>query len=232
MPNYTLAELMSHATTRAGRRADIDKSDVSFMVNLAWEEVARIAPHVLHERVAVSSTTSGDYRVTLPSDFDSPINLSIFTTDSGSGKTLTMVSPSYMDESGFWPVGEPQRYMLYNNWLELHPAPDSGTSTGGVYSQYSLQIRYQSFATDLVAETDVPSCSTSWRKAILYGAEAEVWAYVNNPTQEAIARQRYLNYVAQVESDEAKRKQALDRPGVWPVYPEVRTVSRRSFDVV
>jgi hypothetical protein len=197
------------------------------MVNLAWEEVARIAPHVLHERVAVASTTSGDYRVTLPSDFDSPINLSIFTTDSGSGKTLTMVNPSYMDESSFWPVGEPQRYMLYSNWLELHPAPDNNDS-----SDYSLQIRYRSFATDLIDETDVPSCSTDWRKAILYATEAEVWAYVNNPTQEAIARQRYINHVAQVKSDDAKRQMGMDRMGFWPIYPEVREVSKRSFDVV
>lgn len=232
MPSYTLAELLSHATARAGRRADIDKSDVSFMVNLAWEEVARVAPHVLHERVAVSSTTSGDYRVTLPADFDSPINLSIFTTDSGSGKTLTLVSPDYVDESSFWPVGEPQRYVLYNNWLELHPAPDSGTSTGGVYSQYSIQIRYRSFATDLVEESDVPSCSTDWRKAILYGAEAEIWAYVNNPTQEAIARQRFYNYMTQVESDQAKRQRDASGLRVRPVYPEVRAVSKRSFDLV
>lgn len=223
MPSWTLANLMSQATTRAGRRDDILKSDVSFWVNASYQEVAQLTEYALQERIAVSSTTSGEYRVDLPTDFHALLNLSIWTTDSGSGRTLTQVRPSYIDESGFYPVGEPQRYAVYADWLELHPSPDSG---------YSLQMRYLSMTTDLVEESDVPSLDTAWRKAVLYLSEAEMWAMSDNPAQEAIARQRYYNYVNSLENLHAKRQKDRDGLRVHPVYPEVRSTSKRSFDVV
>lgn len=223
MPSYTLADLMSQATTRAGRRADIKKSDVSFWVNTAYEEVAAIADRMLSEQTERYSLSSGSQYVPVPSGFESPIALSLYTLDSGSGKTLTEISPHRFDESNAFPVGEPQRYVFFNENVYLHPAANSF---------YSLELRYRSYVTDLLAETDVPSMTTAWRKAILYLTEAEVWAFVDNPTQEAIARQRYYNYVSQLESDRARRQQDKSGLRVNPVYPEVRAVSKRSFDVV
>lgn len=223
MPSWTLADLMSQATTRAGRRDDIAKSDVSFWVNASYQEVAQLTEYALQERIAVSSTTSGEYRVDLPTDFHALLNLSIWTTDAGSGRTLTQTNINQIDESGFYPLGTPQRYTIYANWLELHPSPDSG---------YSLQMRYLSMTTDLTAETDVPSLETAWRKAILYLTEAELWAYSDNPEQEAIARQRYYNYVNSLENLHARRQKNRDGMRVYPIYPEVRPTSKRSFDVV
>ena len=77
MPSYTLAELMSNAPRRAGRRGDLDASEVSFYVNMAYEEIRDATQHALSEKIAVSSTTSGENRVELPSDFNSPINVSV-----------------------------------------------------------------------------------------------------------------------------------------------------------
>ena len=225
MPSYSLAELMSHATARAGRRADLDKSDVSFYVNISYFEVAEQLPDELREQIAVSSTTSGENRVTLPTDFDAPINISILSNSVGgySDHTLVQVSPSYVDSEGFYPVGTPQHYVLYSDFLELHPSPDSA---------YSLQIRYTSMITDLTAETDVPSIHTSARKAILYLTESEVYTDVGDDARAASRRALAFSYLATLKNKHARRMQASDRWGVRPAYPEVRAVSRRSFDVV
>jgi len=214
---------MSNATARAGQRSDLDASDVSFAVNMAWEEISSIQECALMEKIAVSSATSGQNRIELPEDFSGIINISITTSDHGSGKTLTRVSASRVDESGFDPIGRPQRYVLYNNWLELHPSPDSG---------YSLQLRYTSFATDLVELTQVPSCTTAWRKAILYLAEAEIRALTNDLVGEAAARQRVFNYVNQLKADEARRQRDESGMRASHTYQDIRQRSQRSFDVV
>lgn len=224
MPNYTLAELMSNATTRAGRRGDLDQSEVSFYVNMAYEEVRDATEHALSEKIAVSSTTSGENRIELPSDFGSPINVSVLTSQIGSGRTMRRVSASRVDSTGFFPLGTPQRYVLFNNWMELHPSPDSG---------YSIQLRYNSMLTDLVALGDVPSVSTPWRKAILYLAEAEIHAAVDNTPGEIKARQRYAAYAAQLKNTEYRRQR--DESGMGRgghSYRDLRPRSRRSFDVV
>ncbi len=193
------------------------------MVNMAWQEVAQIAERNLAERIAVSSTTTGENRIDLPADFDSPINISITTSDHGSGKTLTRISASVADQSGFDPIGRPQRYVLYHNFLELHPSPDSG---------YSLQLRYRSFATDLLALTDVPSCSTPWRKAILYKTEAEIYRFIEDEVRAAQRDAVYVNYVAALENDAVRRQRDESGMRANLVYPDIRRRSKRSFDVV
>ena len=227
MPSYNLGEIMSYSTRRAGRREDLDPSVVSFYANTAYEEVVEIADHEFHEQLTRTSITSGEYKITLPNDFHSPVNVSLYTTASGSGLTLEQVQASSLDQGSRWPLGTPQRYMLYRDWLELDPGPDTSTS-----SRYSLQIRYRSHATDLIDTTDVPSISTPWRKAVMYLTEAEVMADINNYVGEAIARQRYSNYVQLLENRNAKRQAAEGGRGVHPVYQEVRAQSKRSFDIV
>jgi len=223
MPSYTLSELLSFSTAFAGRRDDIDQSDVSYMVNMSYIEVADITKHKLTEKIAISSTTSGENRIDLPADYDSIINLSRLTSDQGSGKTLVRISASRADDTGFQPNGTPQRYVLFNDFLEIHPSPDSG---------YSLQLRYHSQITDMLALTDVPSLSTPWRKAILYKTIAEIYAFTENPEGEIIAASRYNNYVQQLREDEGKRQH--DESGIRfsHSYKDVRQRSKRSFDVV
>jgi hypothetical protein len=223
MPQYNLGEIMSFSTRRMGRRADIDKSFVSFYVNASYFEVVAQLPDKLQERIAISSTTSGENRITLPSDFGEPINISILTTDHGSGKTLQQISESRYDERGTHPLGEPSSYVLYHNWLELLPSPDSG---------YSLQLRYRSIVTDMLEESEVPSVHTDARKAIWFLTEAEVAADIGDVDRESAARQRYVNYISTVKNESARRQRGQGRLGVNPVYPEVRVVSKRSFDVV
>ena len=130
IPSYTLGELMSKSTTRAGRRSNIDKSDVSFYVNISYFEVAGQLPDELREVIAVSSTTSGENRISLPTDFDAPINVSVLSNSVGgiSDHTLIQVDPSYVDSEGFYPVGTPRYYVLYGDFMELHPSPDSAYS--------------------------------------------------------------------------------------------------------
>jgi hypothetical protein len=216
---------MSKATTRAGRRADIDKSDVSFYVNISYFEVVDQLPDELREQIAVSSTTSGEYRVTLPTDFDAPINVSILSNSVGgfSDYTLIQVDPSYVDHQGFFPAGIPQRYVLYGDFLELHPSPNSA---------YSLQIRYTSRVTDLTAEADVPSIHTSARKAILYLTESEIFADVGDDARAASRRAFAFNYLSTLQNKHSRRMKAADRWGVRPIYPEARPASKRSFDIV
>ena len=227
MPSYNLGELMSWSTKRAGRRADITKSDSSFMVNMAYMTVASQFPDALQEQLAHSSTTSGEAKITLPSDYAAIINLSLFTTAAGSGKTLRMIEPSMADQSGRYPLGTPQKYVMFRDWFELFPTPDSNDD-----SHYSLQIRYRSQVTDLVEETEVPSVNTDARLAVLYLSEAEHWAYVNQPIEEALARQRYAAQLSTAQNVYARRQHATDLYGVRPIYPEVRPVSKRSFDIV
>ncbi len=227
MPSYTLGEIMSYTTRRAGRRDDLDQSVVSFYVNSAYEEVVAITEHEFHEQLTRTSITSGEFKITLPSNFHSPINVSLYSTRAGSGLTLEQVYPSALDQGSRYPLGTPQRYMLYRDWMELDPGPD--TSTG---SNFSLQIRYMSYSTDLVETTDIPSISTAWRKAVWYLAEAEVMADIKDYTAEALARQRYANYVGMLQDRDAKRQAAEGGRNVHPVYQEVRPSSKRSFDIV
>jgi hypothetical protein len=194
---------------------------------MAYMQVASQFPDALQEQVAHSSTTSGEERITLPTDYASMINLSLFTTTAGSGKTLRQIDASTIDQHGKYPLGTPQNYSLVRDWFILFPTPDSNDN-----SHYSLQIRYRSQVTDLVSESDIPSINTDARLAVLYLSEAEHWAYINQPQEEALARQRYAMQLSSAKNVYARRQRALDMSGVQPVYPEVRPVSKRSFDVV
>src|SRR3990167_93340 len=127
MPSWNLGELMSKAKARIGRRSDLTASEVSFWVNQAYFDVSDAVPHALQERLAVSSTTSGENRIDLPGDFSEFINISMewswstATSRVSSHKTLHPISASRADADGFLPPGEPEAYIAYNRWLELWP---------------------------------------------------------------------------------------------------------------
>lgn len=200
MPSWTLADLMSRATARIGRRSDIAGSDVSFWVNTAYQEIAQSVPHALLETITVSSTTSGENRLELPSDCMEVINLSWLTQlGTNSARTLRRTSVDRTDQAGFSPNGKPQEYALYNNWLELWPSPDSS---------YSLQLRYYAYPSDMTATTAVPSLATEWRPAVLYLAEAFLHEHLGNDFEGASARARYATYTASLKDTQARRQMA------------------------
>lgn len=222
MPEFTLGQLMSTATTRAGRRSDISASDVSQMVNEAYFEVASAVEPALTERIAVSSTTSGENRIDLPTDFFELINFSLewrtswSTTDSttSSTKTLNRISASQADAQGFYPIGEPQSYVLFSNWAELWPSPNSA---------YSLQVRYRSMVTDMIALSDVPSVATPYRVGILYKTMEKVHQHTGNYAAASAMNATYLDYMARQKSDEYRRQMGEGPQGLYPVYGPTTT---------
>jgi hypothetical protein len=199
MPSWTLGDLMSRATTRIGRRSDITLSDASFYVNMAYQEIAASEPSALMETLTVSSTTSGENRVELPADYMEMRTLSWYTTGESSAQTLRRMSVEHIDAQGPGTLGRPDRYALYNNWLELWPSPDSA---------YSLQMRYVAYPSDMTATTAVPSLATEWRPAVLYLAEALLHEHVGNAVEGAYARTNYVGYVSQLRNVEARRQAA------------------------
>lgn len=200
MPAWTLADLMSKATTRIGRRSDIAASDASFYVNMAYQEIAQATPHALLETLTVSSTTSGENRLELPSDCMELINLSWLTQlGTNSARTLRRTSNDRVDQAGFDEIGKPSEYNLFNNWLELWPSPDSA---------YSLQLRYYAYPADMSATTAVPSLATEWRPAVLYLTEALLHEHLGNDLEGATARTKYAGYVQSLKDTQARRQMA------------------------
>ena len=215
MPSYSLGELMSLATTDVGRRADIPISVASQRVNMAYFEVAGAVEHALLEQVAVSSTTSGENRIDLPTDYGEIVNLSLkWSTSTSSSavsntKTLRRMSASNADERGFLPVGEPQGYVMFNQWVEVWPSPDSA---------YSMQIRYRSMVTDMVQTSDVPSISTPFRHAIYIKTKELLHDYLGNYAASAAANRAYIDYMLRIKSDEARRQMGESRQGAHVIY--------------
>lgn len=209
MPAYNLGELLSQATYSVGRRADIPRSIVSFYANEAYMEVANQVPHALMERIAVSSTTSGENRIELPADFGEPIYFSLLSVN-GSVRTLQVAPISQVDSLyQSTSVGIPERYSLFNNWIELWPSPSSA---------WSLQARYMSVATDMIELDDVPSISTPWRAAILPKLEEKLHLSLGNYSAAALSQQRYLSYINSLPTDEGRRQRGEHPKGVRVAY--------------
>lgn len=205
MPTYTLGEIMSFATSAIGRRAEIGLSDASRIANEAYFEVWYAAPHAEAEKIAVSSTTSGENRIELPTDFHLPISASIIYRNSwstsssvySSYNTLQQVSSEYLDSTNPEPGGVPTKIAFYNSWIELSPSPDSG---------YSFQLRYQAGPVDLTSTSSVPSLTTPWRKAVELKTREGVAAFVKDAAAEAKASVDYLRYVSTLKDANAVRQ--------------------------
>lgn len=199
MPSWTLGDLMSMATARAGHRADISASTVSFWVNQAISEVWLSAPQAELEALVVSSTTSGNGRITLPSDHYETITLSYLSGfDETSARTLRRMSELQID-SRLTAWGPPREYVEYSTWLELYPSPNSA---------WSLQLRYRARPSDLTNTAAVPSLATEWRLPVLHLAEAYIHEYIGNVTEAAYARTRYAGTVAALKDANARRQTA------------------------
>lgn len=221
-----LGTCCSLATTLAGNRNDWALSEASTWANLALEQVCQAAGayHAPLEGLAVSSTTSGGNRIALPSDFDFPIAVTLYqgsTSTATTSRTTTAIPLKQRDsawvdaQANQFNGGIPDTYVLYGTWAELYPSPDSS---------YSLQLRYSTKQATLVQSTDTPSLDARWHQAWLYKTQELLEASRLNPQGESLARNRYLNYVSTIRTDNAQRQQ--DRRSMTLRPP----ISRRRLD--
>ena len=216
MPSYNLGQIMSSATAAVGRRADIDISDVSRLANDAYFEVWYAAPPEEAEKIAVSSTTSGENRIELPTDFYEPISAALIfrpswtTSGTSSYVTLKRVDASALDGKSPEPVGTPEEIAFYNSWMELWPSPNSA---------YSLQFRYRAGPTDLISTSSVPSLSTPWRKAVELKTREYVADFVGDEERSQKAQIQFLRYVSTLKTAQARRQSGEWKEGFRPYVP-------------
>jgi hypothetical protein len=218
MPQYTLGEILSSATAAIGRRDDISLSDASRLANDAYFEVVYAVSDMEFEKIAVSSTTSGENKIELPSDFHEPISASIvyrpsWSTSSSvnsSHLTLKIVGMEAMDGRNPEPGGVPEDLAFYNSWIELYPSPNSG---------YSFQLRYRAHPEDIVSLTSVPSLSTPWRKAVELKTREYLADFVDDEAASMKAAMQYQAYVATLKTAQARRQSGEWRQSVAAYVP-------------
>lgn len=209
MPILNLGQIASRATEMAGGRGDWTLSDASFWINVAFSDVYNKIGHTPLESVAVSSTTSGENRYQLPTDYGYGLALTLFQGSTNTSSTATVVirlkqqDPGWMDAQTLSPSGVPEAYEQYATWIQLWPSPNSA---------YSMQLRYQAKPATLVASTDTPTLDERWHAAVLFKTVELLEASRNNVEGEAMARNRYLNYVASIPTDLSLKQR--DRSGM------------------
>lgn len=156
---WTLRDIMSEATTVAKMSGtDIQPSRVSFYANQAQRDVANRIQQVEYERLATSSTSSGDDKMFLPTDCERVLNLS-FDTWSGN---LNIPQRNLQDiDAQSWgtQTGTPEFYVSYATWLELYPSPNSA---------YSLLMRYVARLSDMTSLDAIPSVDTRYHQAVMF----------------------------------------------------------------
>ena len=210
-----LGQIISRATEMAGGNLSFSSSDASFWVNQAYREVATRTKFRPKEALAVSSTTSGERTLALPSDLDFITSVTL-TLPSGStaSSAVSSIVPLRQRE-GHWMdsqsdklfSGVPEAYASYATWLELYPSPNSA---------YSLTMRYQAKLSVLTDSASTPALDDRWHPAILYKTVELLHAARFDPANEAMARMRYLSYMQSTPSDDAWRQ--ADKRGMGVRY--------------
>lgn len=203
-----LGQLCSYASRMAGGRADWELSEASFWANQAYSTVWNRVGHTPLEAVATSSTTSGENRIQLPTDWNYGIALTLYQGSTSTATTgtsnQTAVIPlkqqdaAWMDAQTLTPSGVPEAYVPYATWIELWPSPNSA---------YTLQLRYAVKPPTLVDSGDTIALDERWHAAVLYKTAELLEASRNNVEGEAIARNRYLNYMISVPTDRTMKQQ-------------------------
>lgn len=206
-PVLNLGQVMSLGSTLAGGRNDIPTSEASSWANMALEQVivASGAHHAPRESIAISSTTSGGNRIGLPTDFGYPLAFTMYVGSNTTGASHTTMTVPLKRRDSAWADaqdnqvsgGVPDKYVLYSSWLELFPSPNSA---------YSLQLRYGADQATLIQSTDTPALSARFHQAWLYKTAELFHAARGDVEGEALARNRYLNYVGTLETDPALRQ--------------------------
>ena len=219
MPAYTLGECLSSATRNIGRRDDIALSDASFVANRAYFEVFYAIEPEEGEKIAVSSTTSGENKIELPTDFYEPISAALvwrasWSTSSSvnsSYATLKLASIEAMDGRNPVPGGTPEEIAFFNSWIEMYPSPNSG---------YSFQLRYRGHPVDLTSLSSVPSLSTPWRAAWVLKTQQYLADFVQDEAQSQKASVQYATYVQTLKTPAATRQGGEFRKGFTPYIPQ------------
>ncbi len=215
---YTLSTVMSEATYSIGQRSDLALSRASFFANQAYLEVWEALPHNEQEKLAVSSTTSGENRITLPSDYGETIALSDL---SASQPTLLRVLNSDDVDSSSTLLGRPTAYVEYANWLELWPSPDSA---------YSIQMRYRAQPSVLTTTTAESSLATRYDYAWFLKTCEMYCRAVGDIEQAPTWANEYTNYMLRTRSDLAKRQSAREGMSVRYLTGRRGALSRTSWD--
>lgn len=185
---------MSEMTAQLGNRLDVSLSKTSFYANEGCRQVWDSEQHARAEGLAVSSTTSGENRIDLPSDFQALLNVS--NLSSSPPFVLRPANVNEIDSLTTTP-GLPQRYLQYATWLELYPSPDSS---------YSFQMRYQKQWSDMTITTSQPSLATRYHYAgMLKGLELLAESVLDAATATRAA-QRYVGYMSSTPNDFALRQ--------------------------
>lgn len=199
MSLWNLGTIMSFATAAIGNRADLASSVVSTYANQAALDVNFAVEPQDVESIAVSSTTSGENLITLPSDFQALLSLSNIS----SSPVQVLTKYNYYDvDSGSTQIGTPQYYMLYDGMMQLWPSPDSA---------YSLQLRYQSRPSVLTLAASLPSFDTRFSLAWMYRTAALCAYHVKDFETASLFDQKYMVELATKPSDLALRQR--DRMG-------------------
>lgn len=191
---WTLADLMSRSTSALGNRADIALADCSFWANEAHRVVWDAQPHDQQEAIAISSTTSGEDKITLPADFQEIITISNLSDGGGSPDVLDPINlvelASYSTDTG-----TPLHYAQFATWLELRPSPDSS---------YSIELRYRKQLSTMTETTTAPSVATRYRYAVmLKTAELLAQNVIRDPQKSVEFRAEFIDYMSSVPSDRA-----------------------------
>jgi len=205
MPIWNLAELSSHATTALGNRSDLAASTVSFWVNMAGRTVWDSLPHAQQEKIATSSTTVNEDKLSLPSDFEEVLALSNLSSTADQPSLLDLINldqaEAYSTQSGL-----PKHYIQYADWLELRPVPDSA---------YSLQLRYRAQWSDMTTTSDHPSVATRLRYGIFLKSVELLARHVTQDDAKASwAHNEYVGFMTQMPSDRALQARELHTAGL------------------
>ena len=196
-----LTQIASIATTYNQGRTDWDLSTVSFYANIAVQEVAVRAEYRGLERIAYSSTTSGENRVSLPTDFDYMLTLSLSSLSGGLPWQPVRITDPQGIESYGTTVGQPQVFAVYSDWLELWPPPDSS---------YSVQMRYGAKISVMTDSASTPGLDSRYHYPIALKTAELLAASRNDVDQEAQNRVRFLDAISSIPNDAALRQRTKD----------------------
>lgn len=210
MPSYVLREILSSATAAIGRRDDIQLSDASRLANDAYFEVAYATHPEELEKIAVSSTTSGENKIELPTDFYAPISAYLVWQRQGSTTssyaTLAVASLEAMDGRGPG-SGTPAQVAFFNSWMELWPSPNSA---------FSFVLRYHAHPSPMTGLESVPSLSTPWRKAVELKTREYLADFVGDGAASQNAQAQFARYVATLKTPTAIRQEGEFRRSFTP----------------
>jgi hypothetical protein len=145
----------------------------------------------------------------LPGDLKELLDVSYLTNVGASSRTLRRINESQADIQDPDALGVSDTYVLFRDFIEFWPSPNSA---------YSVQLRYRQWAPDLTGLTDTPSLSTPFRHAVLLKSEQFLHEYLGNDERAVNAEFRYQQFLSQVATDEGRRQKGQSRGGVAPVW--------------